>query len=155
MTLREGRGGQTRLAVIFAMLLLACCLEGAYGATLTSITYGSPARTMTNTPSATNVIPQVANVQLTYGGTLPAAKWVALVDSTVNSGTPCVGAQAAAVDAPSMRSSGSVQASGAKVVTIPQHDSDQQQQLNDEKSFAVCFAETDGTATDATWTDST
>ena len=154
MTLRVNRGGQTRLAVIFMVLLLACCLDVAYGATLTSITFaGPPVRTITNTPSALNIIPQTANVQLTYGGTLAASMWVAMVDSTLNSGTPCVGAHAAATQ--SKQHSGVVQGNANKVITIPSDNSDSEKMLDHQKTFAVCFAETDGTSTDATWTDST
>ena len=151
--LRERRGGQPRLGVIFTVLVLACCLDVVHGATLTSLTYGSPVRTITNTPSPLNLIPQSANVQLTYGGTLAASKWVALVDSTLNSGTPCVGSQAAATQSKFV--SGVVQADSSKVITIPSHATNTEKQLDRDKSFAVCFAETDGTSTDATWTDST
>ena len=143
-------GQQVKLTQLYLGILLVCILGLVSGQTITSMTYGTPTRTFTTSNPATNVIPQVANVLLTYAGSLEASKWVALVDSTLNSGTPCVGATAAA--SAGNTQSGSIQASGSNVVTIPQGSSPTL--LDFSKSFAVCFANNDGTDTDA-WTDST
>ena len=104
---------------------------------------------MTSTYNFRNVIPQAANVQLTYAGSIASDDWLALVDSTLNNGAPCIGAHAAA--AAGSTQSGEQQASG-NVVTIPQ--SSTATYLDVGKSFAVCFAEGDGQAGDSTWADS-
>jgi len=136
-----------------AVFLALSCAPLALGATLTSLTYGSPARTMGTTLAGINTIPQVGDTQVTYGGTLGNAKWVSLVDATLNVvnniAVPCDKAVASVVA--DSTHSGSVQAAaGTKVITIPQYFL-----LDSSKTYAVCYAETDGTATDATWTDST
>ena len=59
----RSRNQLSQRSVACVGLLLACVVEGAVGS-VTSITYGTPARTMTSSNPATNVIPQVANVQL-------------------------------------------------------------------------------------------
>lgn len=137
-----------RLTLLLAVGLLVSFIDAVVGATVTSVTYGTPARTMTGS-SATNVIPQAANVQLTYAGTLAVNKWLALVDETVNSGTPCTGTYASA--AAGFTQSGEQQAS-TRVVQIPQNSP--ATLLDFSKTFAVCFAENDGSTTDATWADS-
>ena len=98
---------------------------------------------------ATNRLPQVPNVVVTYVGDLEIDKWVSLVDSTLNNDNPCVQASVAA-GAQDSTHSGPIQASNAtKEIIIPQGTL-----LDETKTFAVCYAETDGTALDATWRDS-
>ena len=96
----------------------------AHAATLTSLTYGSPARTMGTTLLGTNTIPQVADVQVTYAGTLANAKWVSLVDATLNVvnniAVPCDKA-VASVTADSTHSGAIQAAAGTKVITVPQY----------------------------------
>ena len=121
---------------------------------VTSISYGAPARTMTsaNMMSATNSIPQITNVQLTYSGDLANNKFISLVDSTLNSGDPCNADDATFVAAASADAthSGKVQAGGNdKAVTIPQSTL-----LDAAKIYAVCYAEINGLTTDTTWADS-
>merc|ERR1719446_1388530 len=99
--------------------------------------------------AATNRLPQVANTVVTYVGDLDNAKWVSLVDSTLNSNNPCVEGSVAGAAADSTHSGAIQAASGTKEVTIPQSTL-----LSETKIFAVCYAETDGSTTDSTWRDS-
>ena len=91
--------------------------------------------------------------RFTYAGTLANAKWVSLVDATLNVvnniAIPCDKA-VASVTADSTHSGAIQAAAGTKVITVPQYFL-----LDSSKTYAVCFAENDGTATDASWADST
>jgi len=96
----------------------------------------------------------LADVILEYTGTLGANKYISLVDQTINGGNPCVGGYAAAA-ADSLHS-GSQLAAGT-VVTIPQRDNASPPQnlfLDGTRYFTVCYAEGDGSGTDATWASS-
>lgn len=145
---------------------------------ITSVEYGPastsyPVRTMTsaNTAAATHTLPQVANAAvITYVGDLDAAKWVSLVDVSLTgvlktwdtSGSnpvatygikrhynPCMSGDVAAAAADAQHS-GAVQAgSGTKEITFPQSTL-----LGESFTFALCYAETDGSTSDSTWRDS-
>jgi hypothetical protein len=105
--------------------------------------------TSSNVAAATNSIPQVTGVVVTYTGDLANNKYISLVDATLNSNNPCVLGSIAGAAADSTHS-GKVQAGASdKRVTIPQSTL-----LEKTKTFAVCYAETDGATTDATWADS-
>jgi hypothetical protein len=120
---------------------------------ITTLTYGSPVKTMTstNTAAAINRLPQVADMVLTYTGDLEAYKWLSLVDSTLNYDNPCLTGTVAAVAADSYNSGAQRATSGTRAVNIPQAAGDL---LSEFKSYAVCYAETDGTTSDSTWADS-
>jgi len=141
---------------------------------LASLTYGNqlgsvmqPERTMTgeNVPSTFNRIPQVANIQLSYaptpaagisyGSTLIYSKWVSMVDVTLNSYNPCIvydsavpGLHAGAMD-DSVHSGVMQDISGTYSLRLPQATL-----LDDTKTYAVCYAMTDGSLYDSTWQDS-
>jgi hypothetical protein len=118
---------------------------------IVTLSYGNPARTMTsaNKAAAVNRLPQAANMVLTYVGDLTVYKWLSLVDSTLNSNNPCVLGTVAAA-AMDTTHSGPIRATeNTKVVTVPQAVL-----LSEAKTYAVCYAETSGTTTDSTWTDS-
>jgi len=104
-------------------------------------------RVMGPSNGATNVIPQVASVILEYSGTLDSDKFISLVDQTINNGNPCVGGYAAAT-ADSLHSGAMTAISGTKQVLVPQAGVNL---LDATKTFSVCYAETDGTGSDATW----
>jgi hypothetical protein len=92
----------------------------------------------------------VAGLTLRYVGDLAENKWVSLVASTLNTNEPCSSATIAAATADSTHT-GAVRApANSRTVTIPQST------LLSETTpwFAVCYAETDGTTSDATWRDS-
>jgi len=107
--------------------------------------------TSTNTAAAINRLPQVANMVLTYTGDLAVYKWVSLVDSTLNNNNPCLDGSVAAVAADTTHSGAQQAASGTRDVTIPQGAGDL---LDETKTYAVCYAETDGATSDTTWDDS-
>lgn len=140
------RGAGRRWPVVAALLSLIC---GVSGQSITSLTYGLPARTMGPTFSGVNTIPQAINQQVTYAGTLGNAMWLSLVDATLTGdGTgPCGDGDVAAATADSSHS-GAIQASG-KVVTVPQSTL-----LDASLLYAVCFADSGGLATDSSWADS-
>ena len=123
---------------------------------ITTIQYGTasqsfPVRNMlsTNLAAAINRLPQVANTPITYTGDLANNMYLSIVASSLNGNNPCVeGTHAAA--AADAQHSGPLQAgSSDKIVTIPQTPL-----LNVDTEFAICYAETDGTTSDATWRDS-
>jgi hypothetical protein len=176
-SLHSGAAQATDSVVIFDTLLLdssktfaACYTEGDGTSSaawvdsgirltvskITEVLYGTfssslPQRTFrsTNVMAPTNRLPQVANATFTYVGDLGTAKWVSLIDSTLNGGNPCVKGAVAAAGDDSLHS-GAVQAAiGTKEVTIPQSTL-----LDETKTFAICYAEYDGSTTDSTWSDS-
>ena len=116
-----------------------------------SLNYGSPIRNMpsTNVAPGTNTLPQVTGITWTYQGDLGTAKWMSLVDSTLNSNNPCVVASVASAAEDSTHSGEQQALAGTRRITFPQS-----QLLNETKLFAVCYAETDGGDTDSTWRDS-
>merc|ERR1719506_3508314 len=98
--------------------------------------------TSSTVPSVFNMVPQFANMQLTYAGALSANQYMSLVDINLDPYNPdngpvnpCVkpGIAAAAADA---THSGSLQApAGSKTITIPQTTL-----LDASKTFAICYA---------------
>jgi hypothetical protein len=124
-------------------------------AKITNIQYGTattayPIRTMTSTnlAAATNRLPQATNVVVTYVGALVHSRWISLVDASLQGGNPCVFAAEAAAAADNLHS-GAINATTAKVITIPQLTL-----LNDAKTFTFCYAESYGNSSDTTWKDS-
>jgi hypothetical protein len=116
-----------------------------------SISYGTPARVMdsSHVPATTNSIPQMTNVVLTYSGDLAFYNYVSIVSASLNTNDPCNLGSFAAAGADATHS-GAVRAGEYdKIVTIPQSTL-----LDEDTIFAVCYAETDGTTSDATWADS-
>ena len=75
-------------------------------------------------------------------------KYISLIDETLNSGLPCESSTEAATSAGSAYS-GAVQAGASNAVVEVDTRS-----MDTTKVFAVCYAETDGSATDTTWTES-
>ena len=122
---------------------------------VSSLQYGTPSRSMTsaNIAAATNRLPQAINMVVTYLGDLGRQKWLSLVDSTLtglNGNDPCVSSAVAAAGADSAHS-GPLQATmGTTVVTVPQTVA----LLSAAKTYAVCYAEVDGSSNDVTWSDS-
>jgi hypothetical protein len=110
-----------------------------------------PVRTMysTNVMAATNRLPQVQNIVVTYVGDLAGAKWLSLIDSTLNGANPCVNGTVAAAGEDILHSGAAQAASSTKVVTLPQSTL-----LDATKTFAICYAEADGSNTDLSWRDS-
>jgi hypothetical protein len=107
-----------------------------------------PARVMTSAPLATNRLPQTVNMHLEYTAPLPTGKTVAMVQSSVNSGNPCVaaatfsgGTTGTATFSGVMTDSG-----GNRTVLLPQATL-----LASGQTFAVCY---NYDTTDATWKDS-
>ena len=91
---------------------------------------------------------QVADLELTYSGSLGNQKWVSLVDQTLNTNQPC-DLGTTATGSAGTAYSGVLQAgASSKVVTVDTLG------MSTTLTFAVCYAETDGTATDNTWADS-
>jgi DNA mismatch repair protein MutH len=121
----------------------------SYGTVSTSF----PVRTWDsrNAPLATNRWPQAANAIVTYIGDLDNYKWLSFVDAALNSNNPCVDAPTTAHVADTVHSGSQRAASGTKAVTIPQAAG---KLLDVSKSFALCYAETDGGTSDSTWRDS-
>merc|ERR1712100_818145 len=76
-------------------------------------------------------------------------KWLSVVDATLNSNNPCVSGTVAAAAADSTHSAALQAGEFTKIVNVPQSTL-----LLDTKTYAVCYAETDGTDDDATWADS-
>jgi hypothetical protein len=102
-----------------------------------------------NIMPAINRLPQVAARQVTYYGELDNYKWLSFVDAALNGNNPCVFGAVAAATADSTHSGAQRAGSGTKVVTIPQTTL-----LDASKTFAVCYSETYGNATDSSWRDS-
>jgi len=122
--------------------------------TLNQLTFGEDTpttrkRTMsaTDLPSTFSILPQVANVVLTYAGPLGPDKYISFVDVTLNSNNPCGDPAVAAAPADSTHS-GMMAATGYDV-TLPQSVL-----LQALVQFAVCYASTDGSSTDTSWRDS-
>ena len=95
----------------------------------------------------------VADLELTYSGSLAQQQWVSLVDQRFNSDQPCALGSVAAgrsigVSAASDASDVLAAASSSRVVTVDTL------QMSATLIFAVCYAETDGTSSDSTWADS-
>jgi len=127
----------------------------------TTITYGKaspswPVRHMSgagwgSTMAGSNRLPRAANkAVVTYVGDLTAGNYLSIVDAAINiaHGGPCVkGAEAGAT--PDTTHSGGVQAgAGTSAVTFLQNTL-----LDSSKTYAVCYAEGDGSTTDRTWRD--
>ena len=88
----------------------------------------------------------MSGLQLLYTGSLANAKWMSLVDQTLNSNFPCSDGTVAAALLDDSHS-GSVQAgSGTKVVQMDTTA------MSTSKTFAVCYTEADGGAS-AAWVD--
>jgi hypothetical protein len=95
------------------------------------------------------------SVSLEYVGDLNNTKYVSFIDSTDNNNDPCVlGALAAAPLSlyPNAIATGVIQAAGGTSKITLTYDI--LKNLDVSKTYAVCYAETDGTATDSTWRDS-
>jgi hypothetical protein len=117
-------------------------------------------RTMGTIHTATHVLPQLkgacpvpgscTGIKLEYAGTLPAAKFISVVDASLNGGNPCVNPAVAGAAQSTTTSGKLTAASGKKEVVVPQHT----HYLDATKIMTVCYAETDGSATDITWRDS-
>ena len=90
----------------------------------------------------------VADLELTYSGSLSQAMWVSLVDQTLNSMQPCDSASEAAGSAGVAYSGPSQAAGGSKVVTVDTLG------MSTTLIFAVCYAEGSGDSSDTTWADS-
>jgi len=119
--------------------------------------YETYTRYMTATPAATNRIPRIANVAMSYQGTLAASMKIALVKQSSNSNQPCVNPSITAAipnGAPTNGAvtSGAMIASAAKLFTVPQGANNLLETAG--MGYAVCYAEGDGSATDLTWRDS-
>jgi hypothetical protein len=106
--------------------------------------------------SAQNVIPQAANQVLTYvspntikGDPLPDAKYVSLIEATLNANKPCSQPTIAGATADSFHSGTTLAGAGTKTLTIAQSTL-----LDATKTFAICYAITSGTIADVTWADS-
>jgi len=105
------------------------------------------------------VIPQEANVLLEYQGTLAADKWISLVDASLNNNNPCGQPSIAAAAADNLHT-GALQGKGTwpagtgsgQIFKIPQGAGNL---LDATKTYTVCYAETDGTASDSTWAATT
>jgi hypothetical protein len=69
---------------------------------------------------ATNRLPQVQNVSVTYFGALGNDKWLSFVDASLNSNNPCVAGSVAAAAADTQHSGALQASSGTDDVTIPQ-----------------------------------
>jgi hypothetical protein len=102
-----------------------------------------------NDVPAINRLPQVTNAALTYVGDLAVFKWISAVDASLNSYNPCVSGAHAAAAADATHSGSLKAASGTKTVTVPQATF-----FNENKIFALCYAETSGNTADTTWRDS-
>jgi hypothetical protein len=91
-------------------------------------------RDMTSVPLATNMLPQAANMKLTYRGTLATAQYISLVDASLNSGNPCASGAVAGANADTVHS-GPIQAGASSTeITIPQSSL-----LDASKMYAVCY----------------
>merc|ERR1712070_630304 len=104
----------------------------------------------TNLAAAINRLPQVANTPITYTGDLANNMYLSIVASSLNGNNPCVEGTHVAAAADALHSGPGLQAgSSDKIVTIPQTPL-----FNISYTYAICYAETDGTTSDATWRDS-
>jgi hypothetical protein len=115
------------------------------------------------THKTTGQIPNVVttdNLRYTYSGTLAAASYVSLVDSTLNNGLPCVAAQAGktpggfahaqlSVWADKLTHSGVHQAEASKFY-VQTFDTSY---MDTSKVFALCYTDAGGTVS-ADWADS-
>ena len=90
-----------------------------------------------NVMPAINRMPQVADAIITYVGELANARYIAMVDASLNGNNPCVDAAVAGAAADTLHS-GAVTASG-KAATIPQATG---KLLDATKTFTICYAET-------------
>jgi len=129
---------------------------------ISSLLYGLPnVRTITPATLATHVIPESGEALYTYVGDLPNAKWIAVVDATLNTNNPCGVGTIVAAGADSIHS-GVIQAGVSdKVVNLLMHHrlgtydlSHVGVALDASKTFAVCYAENSGETIDTTWDDS-
>ena len=110
--------------------------------------------------AATNRLPQVPNAQITYVGDLGSDNWLSVVDASKyttsssdfheNNFNPCVSGTDAAHSATTQYSGAVQAASGTKAVTIPQSTL-----LQDNITYAVCYASGYGNSSDTTWRDVT
>jgi hypothetical protein len=94
-------------------------------------------------------------VELKYRGTLAKDKWVSLVDVASNSYDPCV-LPAVAAKAASSTSTGVFRASSADSAKSGKFTLTHTvlKTLDVTKTYAMCYAETDGGNSDSTWRDS-
>jgi hypothetical protein len=128
---------------------------------LTALRYGEPIRDAAdpkqparhletaNVPWTFNVFPQVPNVVLLYIGSLLGGKYLSFVDSTLNAYNPCALPSIAAATADSTHSGAIQGTAGTKYITVPQSTL-----LDETVTFAVCYANWNGTTADSTWRDS-
>jgi hypothetical protein len=115
---------------------------------LHSISYGSPTREMTSYFKSTNVLPQ-GTFDLVYSGLLSTGRWVSLVEQTYNNGDPCVLGSNAAASSDKFHSGPQRAYLSTKSVRVRQNIL-----LDATVTFALCYAELDGTTIDYTWRDS-
>jgi len=100
-------------------------------------------RHMSSSWLPTNVLPQEAGMVVTYATSHTAqsawtsgtAKWISLVDATLNGNDPCTLSTTAAAAASSTASGPSQAGAGSKAVTLTQATL-----LDDSKTYAVCYA---------------
>ena len=91
---------------------------------------------------------QVVDLDLTYAGSLGNQKWVSLVDQSLNTNQTCDSGAVAAANAGSAYSGVLPAPAASSVVTVDTLG------MDTTLTFAMCYAETDGTSTDTTWADS-
>merc|ERR1711871_1651232 len=104
-----------------------------------------------NVMPAINRMPQVADAIITYVGELADAKYIAMVDASLNGNNPCVDAAVAGAAADTLHSGAVTAATGTQAATIPQATG---KLLDATKTFTICYAETSGSDTDTSWRDS-
>lgn len=131
-------------------LLLHVGSTGAQTYTVTKLLYGEPEREMTSAGGGLNTIPQAANLTLTYYGSLPQNKFIAINEMNVPSSVPGNPCSADAANRPADSThSGVLYAENLKSIMLLQHVL-----MLSRKIFAVCYAEVDGGSFDTTWVDS-
>jgi hypothetical protein len=110
------------------------CALGTQGPVNAGCKLDTKPRDMTSVPLATNILPQQANVVLTYKGTLAADQFISIVDASLNGGNPCANGAVAGAAADSTHSGVIKSSPGTTAVTIPQ-----QTLLDASKTYAVCY----------------
>jgi hypothetical protein len=117
---------------------------------LTKISFGTPSRDIysDSTGLIAKLVPRAADTLLTYTGDLGNHKWVSIVDHTRASFDPCRSGSEV-VHAKDAFHTGRLQAAAdSKVLTTSSEF------LDITKTYTVCYAENDGSASDVTWRDS-
>jgi len=107
------------------------------------LTYGRPSRSFTSSALGNaRLLPRATGVVVTYSGILPAFKYFALVDETLESYNPCMTASVPSTSVDTQHS-GIVTSASLKILTFDTEP------LNVSLTYALCYAETD-----STWRDS-